>query len=392
MDAKKARRNAKSSLTRHCNNLVRMIENNRPLEEVKEALNLVETDYKTAVTKHEELVEQIDDEEYAKEEKWIEDICERTLHLKFRAKDYTLKLQQAQATQDKDGEIAKSQQTQVTQESNVENANTVTIDSETDPTNVVDNLELLSEPEEDATSVTSEKPNVETKIDSCAFKVKKPKLPKFKGDARDYVVFRSDFKNVVESRYTERDAITILRASLEGKPLELIKGIGCDYKAAWDYLDSIYGDPRFIADTITQDISKFKALQDGEDGRFCELVHLVNRSYNTLKEVGRPNDMNNNHMLALIEQKMSSDDRKVWARDLERDKKEATLENIMTWMTTEMKSRMRATAPLRNQGKSKWNVNHLGHDEYERHKCWLCKTSTHWVDQCAKLQAMTRSR
>ena len=96
MDAKKARRNAKRSLTRRCNNLVLMIENNRPLEEVKEALNLVETHYKTAVTKHEELVEQIDDEEYAKEEKWIEDICERTLHLKFRAKDYILKLQQAQ--------------------------------------------------------------------------------------------------------------------------------------------------------------------------------------------------------------------------------------------------------------------------------------------------------
>jgi hypothetical protein len=38
--------------------------------------------------------------------------------------------------------------------------------------------------------------------------------------------------------------------------------------------------------------------------------------------------MNNNHMLALIEQKMSSDDRKVWAGDLEREKKEATLENI----------------------------------------------------------------
>ena len=112
-------------------------------------------------------------------------------------------------------------------------------------------------------------------------------------------------------------------------PSEILK----DPIAAWDYLDSIYGDPRFIADNITQDISKFKALQDGEDGWFCELVHLVNRSYNTLKEVRRPNDMNNNYMIALIEQKMSNDDRKVWARDLERDKKKAILENILSWMT-----------------------------------------------------------
>ena len=90
MPAKKARRNAKSSLTRRCNNLISMIENNRPLEEVTEALQLVEVDYKaalqlvevdykTAVTKHEELVEKI----------------EKTLTLKC-AKDYILKLKEGQ--------------------------------------------------------------------------------------------------------------------------------------------------------------------------------------------------------------------------------------------------------------------------------------------------------
>ena len=81
---------------------------------------------------------------------------------------------------------------------------------------------------------------VDNETNSCAFKVEKPKLPKFKGDVRDCFVFRADFKHVVESRYSERDAITILRASLEGKPLELIKGIRCDYKAVWDYGDSFY--------------------------------------------------------------------------------------------------------------------------------------------------------
>ena len=57
---------------------------------------------------------------------------------------------------------------------------------------------------------------------------------------------------------------------------------------------------------------------------FCDLVHLIRRSFNTLKGVGRENDMDNNHMLALIEQKMFSDDRKVWARHLVSTKSEAT--------------------------------------------------------------------
>ena len=182
-------------------------------------------------------------------------------------------------------------------------------------------------------------------------------------------------KRKQDKGYSKRDAITILRANLHGKPLELIKGIGQDYDAAWEYLESIYGDPRFVADTITQDIARFQPLRDEEDARFCDQVHLVRRSFNTLTEVGRQNDMDNNHMSAITEQKMCPDDRKVWSRFLESTKSHATLEVLMSWMTSEMNSRMRATAPLRS---SKHNVTHvnqisaIGEKKAVSHKCWLC--------------------
>ena len=181
---------------------------------------------------------------------------------------------------------------------------------------------------------------------TCNFKLEKPKLPKFTGDVREYAILRSDWKHIVDTRYAKRDAITLLRTNLSNKPLEFIKGIGTDYDAAWEYLDAIYGDPRFVLDSVTQDISKFKPLQDGEDSRFCDLVHLVRRSYNTLKEVGVPGDMDNSHMLSIIERKMGPDDRKVWSRDLEREGKPATLQGLLSWMTSEMKSRMRAIVPV----------------------------------------------
>ena len=98
----------------------------------------------------------------------------------------------------------------------------------------------------------------------------------------------------------------------------------------WEYLDSVYRDPRFVADIITQDISKFKPIKDGEDAQFCDLVHLVKRSFNMLKEVGHEND-NNNHMLAIIEQKMFSDNCKVWSHHLESTRSEATLEVLPGW-------------------------------------------------------------
>ena len=123
-------------------------------------------------------------------------------------------------------------------------------------------------------------------------------------------------------------------------------------------------------------------------------MHLIRRSYNTLKEVGHPNDMDNNHMIAIIEQKMCSDDRRIWARHLEGEKIEATLNNLMKWMTTEMKSRMRAAAPLRNnQHWPKGKVNHLSAAEKDKLKikCWICPSSDHWVDQCHKLTSLNPS-
>ncbi|XP_067051157.1 uncharacterized protein [Acropora muricata] len=61
--------------------------------------------------------------------------------------------------------------------------------------------------------------------------------------------------------------------------------------------------------------------------------------------------------------RMCTDDRKVWARHLENSGKEATLAQLIAWMNTEMKSRMRATAPLRSTGQpARHPVGHIGSD------------------------------
>ena len=91
----------------------------------------------------------------------------------------------------------------------------------------------------------------------------------------------------------------ILNMQLRRDPLRETQLPASDYDAAWECLDSIYGDARFFSDTITQDIVKFKAPQQEEDDRFCDLVHLVKRCYNTLKEVGIPSDMDNSHAILL---------------------------------------------------------------------------------------------
>ena len=97
--------------------------------------------------------------------------------------------------------------------------------------------------------------------------------------------------------------------------------------------------------------------------------------------------MDNNHILSLIEQKMCVEDRKIWAREVEKEKSLASLQGLMSWIETEMKSRMRATAPLRSAGPGTRHINQLLAGKSP--KCWVCDTSTHWVDQCERFKSMS---
>lgn len=65
----------------------------------------------------------------------------------------------------------------------------------------------------------------------------------------------------------------------------------------------------------------------------------------------------------------------------------------MTWMAVEMKSRMRATAPLRTTSNLSHTVHYVSKvnddgDKAPHNKYWLCKSPTRWPDQCQKFAAL----
>ena len=373
--AKLDRRTAKATLTRCRKALSKRIELKRPGIEVKDALNSLQNAFHDLVVKHESYSKLIeDDEEFEVQERWMEECQELFMDTEIQAKIYLddlvtkgkepLKtglagkhissaepeagvsgISSMQSSENKgtvdDSFTNSAEIIEVVDNANIENTANNSVEQtghyNSQSTGSVDISQApQSHPNNSSVTETGSSGDNDNSA-ACGFKLEKPKLPVFAGNVRDYAIFRSDFKHAIEAKYSKRDSITLLRTCLRDKPLELIKGIESDYDAAWEYLDSIYGDPRFVSDTVTQDIIQFKALQDGEDARFCDLVHLVKRCYNTLKEVGLPSDMNNSHMLSIIEQKMCADDRKVWARDLEKEKKPATLEALMNWMNVEMR-------------------------------------------------------
>ena len=85
-------------------------------------------------------------------------------------------------------------------------------------------------------------------------------------------------------------------------------------------------------------------------------MHLVDRCYNTLKEVGIPSAMNNSHMLSIIERKMCAS--KSSAKQFN---KSPQFEIVGGRVDDERKD---------------W------------HKCWVCSDSSQWPDECQKLAPM----
>ena len=223
-------------------------------------------------------------------------------------------------------------------------------------------------------------------------------MPMFYGDVRKYFIFKADFQHAVEKYCSARDAISILRSCLGPEPAKLVEGISTDLRSAWNYLDQNYGDPWIMSDIVTSDIERFKAVQTGKDHRFCDLVYLVRRSYNTLKEVKRTQDIDNTLVISLIEHKMTNDDVKIWARHIHSQKLEPSMKNLPKWMDEEMTARLRSGATIRKTGSTtRPSLNLLGADgnwnsSSERDKnqkqCYVCKAN-HYVDECPRLKAMT---
>ena len=263
--AKMKRRNSKAVLTHLGKTVAIQVSGGRSADEVKRALKKYEKAFADLVSKHAEYTLLIEDASvFESEVAWLEECQEIFMRLKLDTEDY---IKERMTSQKNDYCTGSSEPQDKTADKLVIQQESHTGSAANHEQSAVDDKSVgataqNSHTETNPDSSTAQvgkngtKETVPSQISSlgaensnkseCAFGMEKPKMPKFSGDLRDYVIFKADFKHLIETRYSKRDAITLLRASLQGKLLELIKGIGQDYDAAWEYLDSIYGDPRFV--------------------------------------------------------------------------------------------------------------------------------------------------
>ncbi|XP_071960823.1 uncharacterized protein [Antedon mediterranea] len=232
MEEKKLkRRTSKSRFTRQKKHLDNLVDHDESVEEIQTEFGKLELAFHGLQDRHDEYCEMIKDEEaYNKEEEYIQACMDEFLAIKAK---YKMAL--------------KKNPPQLPLPVQVHG-----LSNQSPPASI--NSASLSDPVSEVIESLNSSSTVQTRQIKLKPRVEKPKLPVFSGDVREYWTFRDDFKHMIEPVYEPRDAVSILRTSLTGKPLELLKGIGTDYVACWKYLDLYYGDPRIISDAVTQDI------------------------------------------------------------------------------------------------------------------------------------------
>ena len=223
-EAKLKRRTAKAALTRIGKALNQKIDGSRPAEEIAESLENLRQVFDGLVLKHEDYAGRIEDEEtFTTEEAWMDDCQEEYLRLEGAAKDY---LNAEQETKKNKG-VPREAQTppQTGKGGGVANGTGGAVSDQMEQHD--EELQIASTSEtipnnangtssEVNSSATPSQEQINTENSACGFKMEKPKMPTFSGDVRDYVIFRADFKHVVDQRFSKRDAITLLRTSLVG--------------------------------------------------------------------------------------------------------------------------------------------------------------------------------
>ena len=221
------RRTAKAALTRQGKALREKLSDHRPTSEILEALHSVKAAFEDLVVKHETYTQLIvEDEAFEQEEAWLEECQDFFLEIEMKAVDYANLATNNGKSNVESGSVAPpAEQIATLSMGNGEEMQDSAMMNGTAAENFAKGLNMETAPTQETVHVSGNGHSIDANnpvssaSTSCGFKLEKPKMPRFAGDVREYASFRSDFRHAVDSRFSKRDAISLLCTSLQGKAL-----------------------------------------------------------------------------------------------------------------------------------------------------------------------------
>ena len=120
-----------------------------------------------------------------------------------------------------------------------------------------------------------------------------------------------------------------LKSCLSVEVIKIVESIDDNVEEMWDRLDNKYGRPSLLVDTIMNDIKKLQCISEGDDNALLKLVDIVDRGYANLKrlEIERENVKLHNTKYSIIEEKLPSNIRREWSKEVNKSESKVDLFN-----------------------------------------------------------------
>lgn len=184
-------------------------------------------------------------------------------------------------------------------------------------------------------SLVTKKCVVEENKAETAMKVKRLDPPIFWGDMRSYGTFKKDHLRLIVPVY-ERDAYALTK-SLTGEALACVEGVEDEFEM-FRHLDSKYGNPCKLTESIVSELKSLKPLQEGDSKRLVHMIKVVERAWLDIKKIGLKSEMKTTSMVTLVERLLPSTLKRAWVLKAQKVADPNNLsENLLNFLLTERK-------------------------------------------------------
>ena len=170
----------------------------------------------------------------------------------------------------------------------------------------------------------------------------------------------------------------------------------------WKRLHEKHGKPSKLADVVMYDIKKLRAIREGDDKRFIDLVDTVEKGYRDLLRLLIEREIPNTNSVSIIEKKLPKDIRREWSREVNRINSKVEESNKFLYLLNFPLEQKRiieyeSMSLLRTGGAPlKGYANHLDEDgdnnnaikdeqtvqRKPQFQCWIHSTNKHAIGEC----------
>ena len=103
-----------------------------------------------------------------------------------------------------------------------------------------------------------------------------------------------------------------LGSCLSGKALDIIIGIEDDYEKIWKRLNTVFGDPEIIVDSVLSELRSLTPVKDDDPAGLITMIIVVERCWLGLQRLKVEREMNTSTMITVIERLLPLTQNREW--------------------------------------------------------------------------------